>query len=515
MKSSKRIDRIDEIKLLVEAVLVGLLSGLIIVFYRYVLHFIEDNLFTFKDIIVNNRIYIFLFFLIMIGLGYIAGYIRKIEPLCAGSGIPQVEAEMTGYINQNPLRVLITKIFGGFVCGLGGLSVGREGPSIQIGAMCGKIISKVLKRKKTTERYLLTCGAGAGLAAAFNAPMAGIIFAIEEVHRHISKKLLITCLTSCIVADFISKLFFGIDPIFRFNVVSDLALSEYWIIVLLAITLAFSGILYTSLMKKFIFFYERTNINIVLRPILPFFIAAILFFVLPEVIGGGSMVMDVILTNNISIKFIILLFIVKLLFSMFSFNAGVPGGIFFPILVMGATVGASFANIFGKEYLSFFIIVSMAGFLTAIVRAPLTAIILIFEMTGSIKFLLPLTLVCLITYAITNYLRIPPIYDYLLENLLKKNNIEIDESNDRMIINVNVQPGCKAENKFLKHVELPKNILVTKIERVGQDIIPNGETKLNTNDMLSILIYNYENTHKEIEEINNLFSADWRQDDRN
>ena len=112
--------------------------------------------------------------------------------MISGSGIPQLEGEMVGKLNQRWQRVIPAKFFGGFLCLLGGLALGREGPSIQLGAMAGKAVSQGLDRGKTEERFLLTCGASAGLSAAFHAPLAGVMFSLEEVHKNFSVSVLVS-----------------------------------------------------------------------------------------------------------------------------------------------------------------------------------------------------------------------------------------------------------------------------------------------------------------------------------
>ena len=136
-------------------------------------------------------------------MAVLVGRLVKWEPMISGSGIPQVEGEVLGKLSQNWKRVLPAKFAGGFLCLLGGLSLGREGPSIQLGAMGGQGVSRLLDRGKTEERYLMTCGASAGLAAAFHAPLAGVMFALEEIHKGFSVSLLISVMTASVTADYI------------------------------------------------------------------------------------------------------------------------------------------------------------------------------------------------------------------------------------------------------------------------------------------------------------------------
>ena len=178
----KRASRLPVI-LIGEGLLVGIIGGLIVLAYRVALRYAGEWMNQILLYIKGRPLAIFGWFAVLILFAVIVGKMVKWEPMISGSGIPQVEGEVTGKLKQNWKRVLPAKFFGGFLCMLGGLSLGREGPSIQLGAMAGKGISQVLDRSKTEERYLMTCGASAGLAAAFHAPLAGIIFAVEEIHK--------------------------------------------------------------------------------------------------------------------------------------------------------------------------------------------------------------------------------------------------------------------------------------------------------------------------------------------
>ena len=488
-KIKSKLDKIDDIKLIWEAILVGLFAGLIVILYRYLLHKVEDLLPILRNILLENKLYIVIFFILIIAMSIIVGLLRNWEKFSGGSGIPQVEAEIKGYINQNPIKILLAKILGGLGCAFGGLSLGREGPSIQIGAMSGKLVSKILSRNKTTERFLLSCGASAGLAAAFNAPVAGVMFAIEEIHKHVSKKLLITTLTSTVIADYTAKLFYGKDTIFSLNINNiHIPFNKYWWIALLGIILSIIAVIYTNLMKLFNNMYDKLALPIYFRPIIPFILGAILLFICPQVIGGGNYLIDFIIKQKPTLFVLLLFFIVKLIFSMLSFTSGVAGGIFFPILVLGASLGSIFGKILAPDMIDLFIILSMAGLLTAIVRAPLTAIILIFEMTGNLTYLLPLSLVCLIAYAFTNYISLVPIYEYLLENLLKKNEIIKQNTSKKILINAVVQPGSFIDNKKISEIKWPSNCLIVSIDRGVDEVLPKGSTKLRSGDNLEILL---------------------------
>ena len=197
----KRAERFDVI-LIGEGLLVGMVGGLVVLLYRIALQYAGDWLNMVRDYVGHSPVKAAGWFGILILMALIVGRLVKWEPMISGSGIPQLEGEMTGKLNQSWWRVLPAKFLGGFLSVFAGLSLGREGPSIQLGAMTGKGISRFLDRGKTEEKFLLTCGASAGLSAAFHAPLAGVMFSLEEVHKNFSVSVLVSVMTASIAADY-------------------------------------------------------------------------------------------------------------------------------------------------------------------------------------------------------------------------------------------------------------------------------------------------------------------------
>ncbi len=408
------LDR-KNLKLALFGILTGIFGGLVTIAYRLLLQYGEKIMFFITDFIHGNYLFIALWFVILIIFGLIVAFLLKKEPYISGSGIPQVEAEHEGHINPRWYSVLLCKIAGGVLCILGGLSLGREGPSIQLGAMSGKGIAKIFKKDKTDSSYLLACGASAGLAAAFNAPLAGVMFSLEEVYKGFSPLLVASLLVSSFTADFISKIFFGQAPVFDFAMKSAVPLQFYPYIILMGIALGLFGAVYNYTIP----FSQKLFKKIALpfRMIIPFVIAGILGLCLPQVLGGGHRMIEI-LSEGASVKILIFLLIAKFIFSAVSFGSGAPGGIFFPLLVLGAYIGGIFGGFnFCGDYTYNMIAIGMAGLFTAIVRAPVTGIILICEMTGTAN-LLPFLTVSAVSYITAELLKAQPIYDILLKNII-------------------------------------------------------------------------------------------------
>jgi hypothetical protein len=228
-------------------------------------------------------------------------------------------------------------------------------------------------------------------------------------------------------------------------------------------------------------------------PIIPFLLAGVMGLIFPVVLGGGHTLIDQ-LTDTAPLGGLILLLGVKFLFSTISFGSGAPGGIFFPLLVMGATIGAIFGNIaihLGYDSVLFynFVVLAMAGYFTAIVRAPITGTILLVEMTGTFTHLLSLAIVSISAYVLADLLKSAPVYDTMLDNMVVEHDLEMDESakSKKIIINTIIHHGAPCDGKMLKDVGFPRNCLVISIKRGEHEMIPKGDSVLMSGDELKFL----------------------------
>ena len=429
----KRARRIP-VMLITEGLCVGLIGGFIVLLYRVALTFAGNWLIKILSYIKGNPFRCAVWFLILMALAWIVGRLVKWEPMISGSGIPQVEGEVSGRLSQNWKRVLPAKFAGGFLCMLGGLSLGREGPSIQLGAMAGQGISRALGRGKREEKFLMTCGASAGLSAAFHAPLAGMMFAVEEIHKTFSIPILLPVMTASVTADYIASHILGLDPVFHFQITEYLPQNYYWLLILLGILVGVSGVFYNWGMLKAQELYRKIPLlKETGRLLIAFLTAGVLGLVMPSVLGSGSGLIASLTKGEMVLGMVVLTLVVKFLFSAVSFGSGAPGGIFFPLLILGALLGAVFAMT-GAEffdldpvYINNFVLLGMTGFFTAIVRAPLTGIILLFEMSGSISQMLSLSIVSVTAYIVATLMRSEPIYDSLLKRILKADTIVHDK----------------------------------------------------------------------------------------
>lgn len=478
-----------------EGFVVGIAAGLVVLLYRVLLEYAGRGM---ELVLEYARRYPALagtWFFVLFAIACIVGKLVKYEPMISGSGIPQVEGEMMGKLDQVWWKVLPAKFLGGFLSLFSGLSLGREGPSIQIGAMVGKAVSKALKREKTEERYLLTCGASAGLAAAFHAPLAGVMFSLEEIHKNFSVSVLVSVMTASITADYISSEFLGFTSVFQFDIGTEIAPQYYGHIVILGILLGIMGAFYNK-MTMWVqgLYFKAKGLNETTRLLIPFLLAGVLGLVMPQVLGSGHELIDMAAQGNMVLKALAVLFLVKFLFSLICFGSGAPGGIFFPLLVLGALLGGMYSTFAAEymgldpSYISNFVLLAMAGYFTAIVRAPITGIILIFEMTGQVSQMLSMSLVSIVAYLVASGLKSEPIYESLLGSLLRRRGQQVlEKTGGKILQEFVICHGSLLHNQSIQQVSWAGECLLVAVKRNGTELIPKGKTILRAGDVLVTL----------------------------
>lgn len=480
--------------LILEGIAVGAISGAVVVGFRYFLGDMERFLSSILAYGTKHTWFIPVWFIILAVAALVVAALLRWEPLISGSGIPQIEGEIMGELDPSWWKVLLGKLAGGLLSLGCGLSLGREGPSIQLGAMAAKGFSRLTKRVKTEEKLLITCGASAGLAAAFNAPIAGVLFSLEEMHKHFSPEILLSSMASAITADFVSRNVFGLEPVFAFEMTQNIPLHVYWHVLILGALLGLLGVLYNKTLSKTQDLYQKIPSQTV-RVMIPFLLAGVLGFLYPSVLGGGHPLVEAMSSGKLMMGALCLIFLLKFCFSMVSFGSGAPGGIFLPLLVLGAVIGSIYFHAVGLAtnaldgLLGNFIILGMAGYFSAIVRAPITGIILISEMTGSYSHLLTLSLVSLVAYLIPDILRCAPVYDQLLHRLLAKQEgrEESEETGEKLLVEGMIFHGSEAEGKTVSEIAWPQSCLLVALTRGEEEFVPRGDTQLRAGDKIIVL----------------------------
>ena len=369
----------------------------------------------------------------LVVLALVVGQLVRREPLISGSGIPQMELALAGQLPFPWLRIAVAKFAGTLLSLSGGLSVGREGPSIQMGAAVGCGFG-VLFRRLTGEdpghapRFLIA-GSVAGLTAAFGAPVAGMLFAFEEVKTIVTVPLLLFTGVAAASAWFVVRVLFGFGLVFPFADIPSLGWAQLWIPALLGVGTGLFSALYNASLLAVTHLHDRqTLVPARFKPLLPFLLSGVLLYVYPQVlVGVGYSTADLAgLTGNgpLLLGPLASLLLVKIVFSILSFASGVPGGLLMPMLAIGGMVGAVggtlliSADLAAAPQLPAYLVLGMTGLFAGTVRAPLTGTALVAEMSGALACLPEMAVVAFVSTIVANAAGSPPVYDSLKKRIL-------------------------------------------------------------------------------------------------
>lgn len=415
------IKEISRSKIIFQAIFVGILAGILVVLFRLAI----AKVFSSTQSFVNSypfSIKAILFPVITTLGGLISGIlVWKFAPETKGSGIPYVKMTLTRMGKLIRIRSIIVKFFAG-VAGIGtGLSLGREGPSVQLGAGAGALIGKLFKMNGTDKDKLIAAGAGSAIAATFNAPIAGTIFVLEELLNKFSSSLLFPVLIATVSADTLSRYMLGNKPCF---IIPENLASTYTInipaCIILGVIAAITGVLFA----KSIFFSNKIFNSLKLpnyvKPALAGAVIGVVGLFIPLVMGSGNIAVDILLAHKLQFGIIIIIFLLKFILTPLCFGSGAAGGIFLPTLMLGAFLGyitAVILNFFGIAVDAVMLaVLGMGALLSAVARTPITATVMVFEMTGSYNFILPIMLCAAIADLTAEKLGHKPIYSMLIVN---------------------------------------------------------------------------------------------------
>lgn len=489
MRAEKR--RIDAIGL---SLLVGLIAGVVVSLFRFV---IVKNLAIITTAFKLARLN-WWWLLVLCGWFVVVWAINlrllADEPDIAGSGIPQIEGMLQGRLNLSWWQLLWKKWLGGSLAIGSGLALGREGPSIMLGALVGSGISAGFKRRGVNMRILVASGAAAGLSAAFNAPLAAALFVLEEIYHNFAGNLLVSCLVSAVSANFISANLFGLKPVLALPQSTVFPLDKYWILIVMGVLLGVLGLLYQYLTLNAGSWLAICHIKKPLAIALPFGATLFVGKFFPSLLGGGHALIETLgetlAANHWQWQALVAIFVVRLAFSTLCYASGLPGGIFFPILSLGAILGAILASLAAAFHLLNAalmvdcVIYAMAGYFACICKAPFTAIILITEMVGSLQHLMPLATVALVAYIVVDLAGGRPIYAALLDKRLAVLPLIEHQCDfmDEIVLAVSVTSPYA--DKQLREIPLPDNCLLVKIERGQRFVVPKGNSQILSGDLL-------------------------------
>ena len=353
--------------------------------------------------------------------------VRKVAPETGGSGVQEIEGALDGVRPVRWKRVIPVKFLAGLLSLGSGLVMGREGPTIQMGGNLGKMVSDIFKVEKDDTHTLIASGAGGGLAAAFNAPLAGILFVFEEMRPEFKYNFLSvqSVIIACASADIVLRIFLGQQPDIDMSMLPAPPLKSLWLFLIFGFLFGIFGFIFNKLLVATLNFF--TNLKGWLFTFTGIFVGGLigaLVWFFPDTIGGGYVVIPKALSGSIPVMILLLLFVVRFGTTMISYGSGATGGIFAPMLALGTLFGMWFGNM-SHSWLpdlvtrpEIFAVAGMAALFCATVRAPLTGIVLTIEMTGNYWMILPLIITCMTASIVAQGLGGKPIYTVLLKRTL-------------------------------------------------------------------------------------------------
>ncbi|MCW8348491.1 H(+)/Cl(-) exchange transporter ClcA [Vibrio sp. ZSDZ65] len=422
--------------------IVGILAGFVGTLFELGVHFVTDTRTEWlKDEIGSVLPLWASAFIISAALAFIGYFlVHKFAPEAAGSGIPEIEGAMDNIRPVRWWRVLPVKFFGGLGALGSGMVLGREGPTVQMGGNIGRMVTDIFRVKDDDSRHtLLASGAAGGLAAAFNAPLAGIMFVVEEMRPHFRYSLISikAVLISAVAATIVFRSINGQGAVISMPQYDSPSMQVLWLFLVLGALFGIFGVAFNRLVTLFQDLFVKLHKNDLKRFLLTGSVIGGIFGLLllyvPELTGGGIGLIPEITNGDFGAGFLFILFIGRVFTTLICFGSGAPGGIFAPMLALGTSFGYAFGLMAQLIFPDLpiepgvFAIAGMGALFSATVRAPITGILLVIEMTNNYYLILPLIITALGATIIAQMLGGQPIYSQLLHRTLKNTKLKQED----------------------------------------------------------------------------------------
>ena len=413
--ASYRLRLRDNQLFLALSILVGVLAGLSAVLFALSIDRVTRILFGFEPSAAR-------LFAVPAAVSVITGVLLSyFFPDVRGSGVPQTEAAY--HLNDGiiPGRVAFGKFLTGVLCVGSGHSMGREGPSVQIGAALASTIGRWVGVSPERVRALVPVGAAGALAAAFNTPVAAVLFSLEEIIGNMNASLIGSAVVASVASVVVERSILGNEPLFHVPAYQLVHPAELLIYALLgviggALSLLFCKVLLASRAA----FRRMPQRTLVIQPAIGGVLLGLLLLVRPEVMGVGYDYVDQALNGTILVRTLVLLCVLKLVATIVSYASGNAGGIFAPTLFIGAMAGGAIGSIahrvvpFPTAGPGAYALVGMGTLFAGIIRAPMTSVFMVFEITQDYQILVPLMVANLLSFVISRRFQPVPVYHALL-----------------------------------------------------------------------------------------------------
>lgn len=346
-------------------------------------------------------------------------------PAAGGSGVQRIEAAVRSQIQPDGLAVIPVKFVGGVLAIGSGLALGREGPTVQMSAILGSRLARALRMDESGVNDAQAALAGAGLGVAFNAPLGGAIFVMEELTKSVRLRLVVVTLMATTSAITVMRFLTGSAVDFTLGHMSEITVGTLVGCAVFGGLIGLLGVWYNKSVLWFAdMFAKFDRVPILVRAGAVGALVGLVGWFFPAIVGGGDNLTQQLLSGSTAAGLAVLILVARWILGPLSYSIGAPGGLFAPLLVLGAATGVVFAAGIGSipgftHDPVGYAFVGMAAFFAAVVRAPLTGIVLVVEMTGVTSALIPMMLATGVAVVVTTVMRSEPIYDTLRHRLLR------------------------------------------------------------------------------------------------
>jgi CIC family chloride channel protein len=352
-----------------------------------------------------------------LGIGYL---LYRYFPDARGSGVPQTKAALYAREGRITLRTVLGKFFCTSATLASGIPLGREGPSVQVGAGIGSVLGRLLGLRSEQVKNLIPVGAAAAIAAAFNTPLAAVLFALEEIVGDLNAPVMGAVVLASATAWMVLRVLLGNHPLFKVPQYELVHPAEFAVYAVLGVADGLVSAAFTKLLlgmrARFLRFPQKT---VWFQPVVGGLLVGLVGWFVPQVLGVGYGYVGDALNGNMAFKMMLLLVVLKLLTVTTSYASGNAGGIFGPALFIGAMLGGTVGTVAHHLFPAYtatpgaYALVGMGAAFAGIVRAPMTSVLMIFEMTQDYAVIVPLMIANLVSLFIASRLQHEPIYEAL------------------------------------------------------------------------------------------------------
>jgi CIC family chloride channel protein len=350
--------------------------------------------------------------LILGSAGLVIGVVSHfLVPNAREQGVPEVLKCIALKGGKIPALSVLARMITSVIAIGTGFSVGREGPAVHLGAGIGANIARLFRLTELRRKNLAACGAAAGIAAVFNAPITGVMFALEVILRDFGARALSTVVVAAVAASIVSRIFLGDSPAFTIPVYNVTSSWEILLFVVLGFLAALVAVFFTWSTDYSDRMFEKIKLPRYLKPMIGGLMVAVIGFFFPQVFGMGFRVIEQMLHGSLPLQLLLSLVFVKVIATVCSLASGSTGGTFAPTLFVGGALGGAFGNLlygrfpFEVSSSGAYALVGMASVFSGAFHAPVTAILLVFEMTGDYQMILPLMLAAVVSASVATALK--------------------------------------------------------------------------------------------------------------